>query len=254
VPGDSPDGEGQNPVVEGADMLIGLWDWGRVEEHLRSGWRSIEMQAPRKGKTPLKWHLSTRKVSGEEVYLDVCKGAGMEISEITHKAADMMGLPRDSAYQVYVKGARTGTNFRAKGVSLIRHTAARGAGSGELPAWERPNVLLGMKDAERLEGFLRTGWRNDSEMRNGMPTRRKMEDITASVCSRDRPKSGNTMTTVEEAAEQCRTDPHGAAWGSRRQAYADDTTTRMKETTTPGQPKKEERGSEFNLTMMTRTQ
>jgi hypothetical protein len=30
-PGDSPDGEGQNPEVEGADMLIGLWDWDRVE-------------------------------------------------------------------------------------------------------------------------------------------------------------------------------------------------------------------------------
>ncbi len=36
-PGDSPDGSGQNPVVEGADMLIGLWDWSRLEEHLRSG-------------------------------------------------------------------------------------------------------------------------------------------------------------------------------------------------------------------------
>jgi hypothetical protein len=45
-PGDSPDGKGQNPVVEGADMLIGRWDWGRVKEHLRSGWRSAEVLAP----------------------------------------------------------------------------------------------------------------------------------------------------------------------------------------------------------------
>ncbi len=33
-PGDSPDGNGRNPVVEGADMMIGVWDWGRVKEHL----------------------------------------------------------------------------------------------------------------------------------------------------------------------------------------------------------------------------
>ncbi len=74
-PGNSPHGSGQNPVVEGADMLIGLWDWCRVEKHLWSGWRSIETQAPRKGEQPLKWHLSTRKMSGEEMHLDVCKGA-----------------------------------------------------------------------------------------------------------------------------------------------------------------------------------
>jgi hypothetical protein len=114
------------------------------------------MQAPRKGETPLKWHLSARKAGGEEACLDVCKGAGMEISEITHKAAERLGLPRNSTYQVCVKGARTVAHFRAKGVSFIRHTAARGTAIGELPAWGRPNVLLSMKDAERLEGFLRT--------------------------------------------------------------------------------------------------
>ncbi len=244
VPGDGPDGEGQNPVVEGAGMLIGLWDWGRAEEHLRSGWRSIEMQAPRKGETPLKWHLSARKVNGEEVCLDVCKNAGIEKSEIMHKAAERMGLPRNATYQVCVKGVRTGDHFRAKGVSLIHHTAARGAGSGELPAWERPNVLLGMKDAERLEGFLRTGWRNDSGLRNGMPKRRKRGGVTTSVCSRDRPTSSNTVATVEEAAEQYRADPRGATWSSRRQAYADDTTRRTEETMRPDQPETGERGSE----------
>ncbi len=71
---------------------------------------------------------------GEEVYLDVCKGAGIGISEITHEAAEMMGLPRGPAYQVHVKGAREGSDFRARGVSFICRTAARGSGSGEVPA------------------------------------------------------------------------------------------------------------------------
>jgi hypothetical protein len=70
-------------VVEGADMLNGLGDWSRVEEHLRSGWRSIKTRAPRKGEQPPKWHLSTRKTSGEEMHLDVCKSTGIETSEIT---------------------------------------------------------------------------------------------------------------------------------------------------------------------------
>jgi hypothetical protein len=61
--GDSPGGNGQNPVVEGADMMIGIWDWGRVEEHLRSGWRSAEVLAPKKGGPPLKWHLEVRKTN-----------------------------------------------------------------------------------------------------------------------------------------------------------------------------------------------
>jgi hypothetical protein len=124
-------------------MLIRLWDWSRVEEHLRSGLRSIGTQEPRKCERPPKWHLSTRKTSGEEMFLDVCKGTGIETSEITHEAAAMAGLPPGSAYQVHVKGTRAGSDFHAKGVSDIHRTAARGAMSGELPAWERPDVLLG---------------------------------------------------------------------------------------------------------------
>jgi hypothetical protein len=170
-------------------MLIRLWDWGRVEEHLQSGWRSRDVQASREGETPLKWHLNARKAGGKDVGLDVWKGAGIKISEITHKSAERLGLPRDSTYHVCVKGARTVVYFRVEGVSCIRHTAARGAGVGELPAWERPIVLLSMKDAERLEAFLYAGWRRDSGTRNEMPT------------------SSNTVANVEEAAEQYRGDP-----------------------------------------------
>ncbi len=63
-PGDSPDRGGRNPVVEGADMLIGLWDWDRVEGQLRCGWRNREVLAPRVGGTPSKWHLDTRTADG----------------------------------------------------------------------------------------------------------------------------------------------------------------------------------------------
>jgi hypothetical protein len=207
-PRDSLDGSGWNPVVDGADMLIGLWDWGRVEEHLRSEWRSAETQAPRKGEQPLKWHLSTRKMSGEEMHLDVCKGAGIETSEITHEAPAMAELPRNSAYRVHVKGTRAGSDFRAKGVGIIRRTAARGTGSGELPAGERPDVLLGVEDAKRLEGYLRAGWCEDRETRGGLPTRRARRDDAASVCFGDKPASGNAVAAVGEATERLGVEFH----------------------------------------------
>ncbi len=105
-PGDSPDGKGQNPVVEGANMLIGLWDWGRAEEHLRSGWRSREIQAPREGETPLKWHLNAHKAGGREVSLDVCKGAGTKISEITHPPPQSTPLPQEN-YHLWSASVKT---------------------------------------------------------------------------------------------------------------------------------------------------
>ncbi len=242
-PGDSPDRSGLNPVVEGADMLIRLWDWGRVKEHLWSGWRSTEIQAARKGEQQLKWHLSMHKTSGEEMQLDVCKGAGIETSEITHEAAAMAGLPRNFTYQVHVKGTRAGSDFRAEGVGIIRHTAARGTGNGELPSWERPDVLLGVEDAKRLEGYLRAGWCKGREARRGLLTQRARRDDAASVCFGDRPASGNAVAAMEEAAERSRVDSHRAARVSRRQAYADDTTTRMEEAMRPNQPRAGERES-----------
>ncbi len=243
-PGDSPDGSGRNPVVEGADMLIGLWDWGRVEEHLRSGWRSAETQAPRKGEQPLKWHLSTRWTGGEEMHLDACKGAGIETSEITHAAAAMAGLPQGSTYRVHVKGTRAGSDFHTKGVSIIHHTAARSARSGELPAWERPDVLLGVEDAKRLEGYLRAGWRRDQEAQGTLPTEEARRNVAAPVCFGDKPASGVTMTAAGEAIEQFGVKFREEARVLRHQAYGDDATTRAEEATRPKQPEAGERRSD----------
>jgi hypothetical protein len=104
-------------------------------------------------------------------------------------------------------------------------------------------MLLGMKDAESLEGFLRVGWCNDPETQRGLPTRRKRRDVAASVCFGDKPASGNAVAAVEEAAERSRVDFHGAARVSGRQAYADDKTTRMEEAMRPNQPRAGERES-----------
>ncbi len=240
-PGDSPDGSDRNPVVEGADMLIGLWDWGRIKEHLRSAWRSAKTQAPRRGEQPLKWHLSACKTSGEEMHLDACKGAGVETSEITHEAAATAGLPRGSTYRVHVKGTRAGSDFQAKGVNIIHRTAARGTGSGELPAWERPDVLLGVEDAKRLEGYLRAGWRGDQEAQGTLPTEEARRNVAAPVCFGDKPASGATMTTAGEAVKQFRVKFRKEARVLRHQAYGDDTTTRAEEAARPNQPEAGER-------------
>jgi hypothetical protein len=88
------------------------------------------------------------------------------------------GLPHYYTYRVQVKGTREESDFRAKGVDVIRHASARGTGNGELPSWERPDVLLGMEDAKRLEGYLRAGWCEDRVTQGGLPRR----DRTASAC------------------------------------------------------------------------
>ncbi len=210
-------------MVEGADMPIGLWDWGRVKEHLRSGWRSTEVLAPRKGGPSLKWHLSTRKTNGEMMHLDVCKGAGIARSEITHGAGAVAGLPRSSTYQIQVKGIRAESDFRARGVGIVRCTSARGTGNGELPAWERPDVLLGMEDAKRLEGYLRAGWCKGRETQGGLPRRAK-RDETASACLKEKPASGKARAAVGGVTKQLGVQPHQAARVLRHQTYADDTT------------------------------
>ncbi len=65
-------------------------------------------------------------------------------------------------------------------------------------------MLLGMKDAERIEGYLRAGWRNDPETRKGMLTRKKRRDVTASVFPGDKPAGGDAVAAVRKAVGQCR--------------------------------------------------
>jgi hypothetical protein len=218
--GDSPDGSGQNPVVEGADMMIGVWDWGRVVEHLRYGWRSTEVLAPPKGEAPSKWHLRACKMNGEVVHLDVCKGAGIVKSEITHAAAAVAGFPQHSTYRVQVEGTREDSDFRAKGVDIIRRTSIRSSGCGQLPFGQRPDVLLGMEDAKRLEGYLRAGWCEDRVTQGGLPRR----DRTASACLEEKLASSKAGTAVGGLTRPIRVQPHQAARVVRLQAYADDTT------------------------------
>jgi hypothetical protein len=231
-PGDSPDGSGQNPVVEGADMMIGVWDWGRVEEHLRYGWRSAEVLTPQRGEPPSKWHLRTRKKNGEVAHLDVCKGAGIEKSEITHAAAAMAGFPRNANYRIQVKGRREDSDFQAKGVDIIRRMSTKNSGCGQLPVGQRPDVLLGMKDAKRLEGYLRAGWCEDRVTPGGLPRRNR----TASASLEERLASSKAEAAAEKLARPNRVQPHQAARVVRLQAYADDTTLRPQGAPKPNPP------------------
>jgi hypothetical protein len=237
--GDSPDGNGQNPVVEGADMMIGVRDWGRVKEHLRSGWRSAEVLAPRKGGPPLKWHLRVRKTNGEMMHLDVCKGASIVQSEITHAAAAVAGFPHFYTYRVQVKGTREESDFCAKGVNAIRHTSARGTGNGELPSWERPDVLLGMEDAKRLEGYLRAGWCEDRVTQGGLPR----QDRTASARLEEELASSRAGAATGGVTKRAGVRPRQAAWVLKLQKYADDTTVRPQRAPRSNQPEAGERES-----------
>jgi hypothetical protein len=64
------------------------------------------------------------------VSLDVCKGMGVKISEITHTSAERLGLPRNTTYNIFAKGNRLATCFRAKGGgSNMRLPEVSGMGS-----------------------------------------------------------------------------------------------------------------------------
>ncbi len=130
-----------------------------------------------------------------------------------------------------------------EGVGIIHSTAARGTGSGELPAWERLDVLLGMEDAKRLEGYLRAGWCKDRETRGGLPAQEARWNVAASVCFGDKPAGGTAMAAAGEATEQFGVEFREAARVLRHQADGDDATTRTEEAMRPNQPKAEERGS-----------
>jgi hypothetical protein len=209
-----------------------------VKEHLWSGWRSAKVLAPRRGGPPLKWHLSTRKKNGEMMYLDVCKGAGIARSEITLEAAAVVGLPRNSTCQIQVVGVRAESEFRAQRVGIISYTSTGNTGNGELPSWERPDVLLGMEDAKRLEGYLRAGWCE------GQETQGERRDEAVSVRLGNKPASGNAMAAVGGVTKRVGAEPHQAARVLRHQTYADDTTLRSQGAARPNQPEAGERRSE----------
>jgi hypothetical protein len=130
--------------------------------------------------------------------------------------------------------------FRAKGVDVIRHTSARGTGNGELPSWERPDVLLGMEGAKRLEGYLRAGWCEDRVTQGGLPRR----DRTASACLEEKLASSKAKAAVGGVSKRIRVQPRQAARVLRHQTYADDTTLRSQGAARPNQLGAGERGPE----------
>jgi hypothetical protein len=171
------------------------------------------------------------------MHLDVCKGAGIVQSEITHAAAAVAGFPHYYTYRVRVKGIREESDFRANGVDIIRHTSARGTGGGELPSGERPDVLLAMKDAKRLEGYLRAGWCEDRVTPGGLPRR----DRTASACLKEEQASSRAGAAARGVTKRGGVRSHQAAWVLRLQKYADDTTLRPRRVPRPNQPEAGER-------------
>ena len=137
-----------------------------------------------------------------------------------------------------MKGTREESDFRAKGVDVIRHTSARGTGGGELPSWERPDVLLGMKDAERLEGYLRVGWCGDRVTPGGLPKR----DRTASACLEEELASNRDKAAAKGVIKRAKVRPHQAAGVLKVQKYADDTTVRLQRALRSNPPEAGDRG------------
>jgi hypothetical protein len=147
------------------------------------------------------------------------------------------GFPHYYTYRVQVKGTREESDFRAKGVDVIRHTSARSTGGGELPSWERPDVLLGMKDAKRLEGYLRAGWCEDRVTQGGLPRR----DRTASACLEEELASRRARAATGRVIRRAGVRPHQAAGVLKLQKYADDTTMRLQRAPRSNQPEAGER-------------
>jgi hypothetical protein len=144
----------------------------------------------------------------------------------------MAGLPRDANYRIQVKGRREDSDFRAKGVGIIRRMSTKNSGCGQLPLGQRPDVLLGMEDAKRLEGYLRAGWCEDRVTPGGLPRRNR----TASASLEERLASSKAEAAAEKLARPNRVQPHQAARVVRLQAYADDTTLRPQGAPKPNPP------------------
>jgi hypothetical protein len=177
-------------------------------------------------------------MNGEIMHLDVCKGAGIVQTEITHAAAAMAEFPHYYTYRVQVEGIREESDFRAKGVDFIRHMSARGTGGGELPSGERPDVLLGMKDAKRLEGYLRTGWSEGRVTPGGLPKRNR----TASARREEELASNRAKDAAKGVIKRAKVRPHQAAGVLKVLKYADDTTVRLQGAPRSSQPEAGERG------------
>jgi len=137
-----------------------------------------------------------------------------------------------------VKGTREESDLRAKGVVFIRHMSARGTGGGELPSGERPDVLLGMKDAERLKGYLRAGWSEDRATPGGLPKRNR----TASACLEEELDSNRAKAATKGVIKRAKVRPHQAAGVLKVLKYADDTTVRLQGAPRPSRPEAGERG------------
>jgi hypothetical protein len=177
-------------------------------------------------------------MNGEIMHLDVCKGAGIVQTEITHAAAAMAGFPHYYTYRVQVEGIREESDLRAKGVDFIRHMSARGTGGGELPSGERPDVLLGMEDAKRLEGYLRTGWSEGRVTPGGLPKRNR----TASARREEELASNRAEAAAKGVVKRAKVRPQQAAGVLKVLKYADDTTVRLQGAPRSSRPEAGERG------------
>ena len=104
-----------------------------------------------------------------------------------------------------------------------------------MPVRQRPDVLLGMEDAKRLEGHLRAGWCEDRVTPGGLPRRNR----TASACLEEKLASSKAGTAVGGPTRPIKVQPRQAAPVARLQAYADDTTLRPQGT--PNLPEAEKR-------------
>jgi hypothetical protein len=95
-----------------------------------------------------------------------------------------------------------------------------------------------MKDAERLEGYLRVGWCEGRVTPGGLPKR----DRTASACLEEELASNRARAATEGVIRRARVRPHQAAGVLKLQKYADDTTVRLQGALRSNQPEAGERG------------
>jgi hypothetical protein len=94
-----------------------------------------------------------------------------------------------------------------------------------------------MKDAKRLEGYLRAGWCEDRVTPGGLPKR----DRTASACREEEQASSRAGAAAGGVTKRIKIRSQQATWVLRLQKYADDTTVRPRRVPTPNKPETGER-------------